>query len=37
MAIRIDELIDQLRVIASRELEEDWDNGGFQINMEKRR
>ena len=35
MAIRIDELIDQLRVIAPRELEEDWDNGGFQINMGK--
>ena len=33
MAIEIDELIDQLRVIAPRELEEDWDNGGFQINM----
>ena len=27
--------IDQLRVIAPRELEEDWDNGGFQINMGK--
>jgi dinuclear metal center YbgI/SA1388 family protein len=33
MAIKIDELTDQLRVIAPRELEEDWDNGGFQINM----
>ena len=33
MAIKIDELLDQLRIIAPRELEEEWDNGGFQINM----
>lgn len=33
MSIGIDELLDQLRIIAPRELEEDWDNGGFQIDM----
>ncbi len=35
MAIKIDELTDQLRIIAPRELEEEWDNGGYQINMGK--
>lgn len=33
MAINMDNLLDQLRIIAPRELEEDWDNGGFQIHM----
>ncbi|GAB1475252.1 Nif3-like dinuclear metal center hexameric protein [Bacillota bacterium] len=33
MGIPIEELLDQLRIIAPRELEEEWDNGGFQINM----
>jgi len=37
MAIKVDELLDQLRIIAPRELEEEWDNGGFQINMGKGR
>lgn len=32
MGIRVEELLDQLRIIAPRELEEEWDNGGFQIN-----
>lgn len=36
MAINMGELLDQLRIIAPRELEEDWDNGGFQINMGNR-
>lgn len=36
MAIKIDELLDQLRIIAPRELEEEWDNGGFQINMQNK-
>lgn len=35
MGIRIEELLDQLRIIAPRELEEEWDNGGFQINTRK--
>ncbi|NLT19162.1 MAG: Nif3-like dinuclear metal center hexameric protein, partial [Clostridiales bacterium] len=34
MGIPILELLDQLRIIAPRELEEEWDNGGFQINMQ---
>ncbi|NLT48744.1 MAG: Nif3-like dinuclear metal center hexameric protein [Clostridiales bacterium] len=34
MAIKVDELLDHLRIIAPRELEEEWDNGGFQINMQ---
>ncbi len=34
MGIPIEELLDQLRIIAPRELEEEWDNGGFQINMQ---
>lgn len=33
MGIAFDELLYALRTIAPRELEEDWDNGGFQINM----
>jgi dinuclear metal center YbgI/SA1388 family protein len=33
MAINLDDLISDLRTIAPRELDEDWDNGGFQINM----
>ncbi len=33
MGIKADELLDLLRMIAPRELEEDWDNGGFQINI----
>ncbi len=33
MSIKIDELLDQVRIIAPRELEEEWDNGGFQIDM----
>lgn len=33
MSIGIDELLTELRTIAPRELEEEWDNGGFQINM----
>ncbi|MDD3874345.1 MAG: Nif3-like dinuclear metal center hexameric protein [Methanosarcina sp.] len=33
MAISLTELVSELRTIAPRELEEDWDNGGFQINM----
>ena len=35
MAIHFDELLEELRTIAPRELEEDWDNGGLQINMGK--
>lgn len=35
MGIKVEELLDQLRVIAPRELEEEWDNGGFQINTRK--
>lgn len=33
MAIAFEELLYALRTIAPRDLEEDWDNGGFQINM----
>lgn len=33
MAINFDELVAELRTIAPRELEEEWDNGGFQIKM----
>lgn len=35
MAIHFKELVTELRAIAPRELEEDWDNGGLQINMGK--
>ncbi|MDD2484110.1 MAG: Nif3-like dinuclear metal center hexameric protein [Eubacteriales bacterium] len=35
MAISFTELLTELRTIAPRELEEDWDNGGLQINMAK--
>ena len=30
----LDDLISDLHTIAPKELDEDWDNGGFQINME---
>ena len=33
MSININDLLMELRTIAPRELEEDWDNGGYQINM----
>lgn len=33
MSININDLLMELRAIAPRELEEDWDNGGYQINM----
>lgn len=33
MAIGFAELLSELRTIAPRELEEEWDNGGLQINM----
>lgn len=33
MAIKLDDLLNELCTIAPRDLEEDWDNGGFQINM----
>lgn len=33
MAISCGELLTELRTIAPRELEEEWDNGGLQINM----
>ncbi|MGI6752347.1 MAG: Nif3-like dinuclear metal center hexameric protein [Anaerovoracaceae bacterium] len=33
MAIKFDEFLAALRTIAPRELEEDWDNGGMQIEM----
>ena len=33
MAIDFNELLNELRLIAPRELEEEWDNGGLQINM----
>lgn len=36
MSIKIGDLLTELRTIAPRELEEDWDNGGFQINMGKK-
>ena len=35
MAISFSELLTELRTIAPRELEEEWDNGGLQINMAK--
>ncbi|HHX13580.1 MAG TPA: Nif3-like dinuclear metal center hexameric protein, partial [Clostridiales bacterium] len=35
MAIDSKELLNHLRFIAPRELEEDWDNGGFQINLRR--
>jgi len=36
MAISCTDLLAGLRAIAPRELEEDWDNGGLQINMAKK-
>ena len=33
LSIKMQELISEIEIIAPRELEEDWDNCGMQINM----